>query len=259
MQNVPPVHADISKKTLPFFPPSLRAHASCTTHANTFQIPSSFRPIPIQHLSNFPSSYCVLHHHNRHRRLVSLRSNLAGPVQLPSARQAARERRLFQQIKTASQEGHLMHLKALRMLTLEANRQEDDAVKLRKLRQEQLNDQLAQPIYWLPAELILNIIDHINITEMPATIAGLYHLLVIRHIVPDLLPRTLFWARGLLSWPLELISNSRFFWRHQNRPQLPVELSLQIQQYLTPRDKINLVLAIYQIPSKPRNPTGHSL
>ena len=150
-----------------------------------------------------------------------------------------------------------MHLKTLRMLTLKANRHEAGAVKRRKLRQEQLNDQLAQPIYWLPAELILNIIDHTNISEMPATIAGLYHLLVIRHIVPDLPPRTLFWARGLLSWPLELISDNRFFSRHPNKPQLPVELSLQIQQYLTPRDKINLVLAIYQIPSGRRDPSGY--
>lgn len=150
-----------------------------------------------------------------------------------------------------------MHLDALRMLTLEASWHEDGAVKRRKLRQEQLDNQLAQPIYWLPAELILNIIDHTNISELPAIIAGLYHLLVIRHIVPDLSPRTLSWARGLLSWPLELISEHRFFSRHRNMPQLPVELSLQIQQYLTPRDKINLVLAVYKIPSGRRNPAGY--
>lgn len=134
------------------------------------------------------------------------------------------------------------------MLTLEMIRQDACAVKRRELRLQQLDDQLAQPIYSLPAELVLNIIDFTNISELPATIAGLYHLLVIRHIVPDLPPRTLSWARGLLSWPLELISNDRFFSRHPNQPQLPVELSLQIQQYLSPRDKINLVLAIYKIP-----------
>lgn len=146
-----------------------------------------------------------------------------------------------------------MHLEDLRMLTLETNWHDPGAVKRRELRLQQLDDQLAQPIYSLPAELILNIIDFTNISELPATIAGLYHLLVIRHIVPDLPPRTLSWARGLLSWPLELISNDRFFSRHPDQPQLPVELSLQIQQYLSPRDKINLVFAVYKIPCGRRN------
>lgn len=150
-----------------------------------------------------------------------------------------------------------MHLDQLRMLTRQANLRDAGAVKRREMRLKQLADQLAQPIYRLPAELVLNIIDHTNISELPATIAGLYHLLVIRHIVPDLPPRTLSWARGLLSWPLELISNNRFFSRHRNRPQLPVELSLQIQQYLNPRDKVNLVLAIYKIPCGRRNPVGY--
>lgn len=139
-------------------------------------------------------------------------------------------------------------LDSLRMLTLDAERQDPSAVKRRKLRLQQLDDQLAQPIYKLPTELILMIMELLDISELPAAIAGLYHLLVARHIVPDLPPRTLFWARGLLSWPLELMNNSIFFSRHLNQPQLPVELSLQIQQDLSLQDKINLVFAIYKIP-----------
>jgi hypothetical protein len=133
------------------------------------------------------------------------------------------------------------------------------AARRRELRLKQLHSQLAQPIYSLPAELIMNIIDQSSISELPATIAGLYHLLVKRHIVPDLAPRTVSWARGLLSWPLELINNIIFFPRPTGSTQLPVELSLQIQQYLGPQDKINLVLAIYKIPCASRSSSGHSV
>lgn len=140
------------------------------------------------------------------------------------------------------------------MLYFEIDPETECPSERRKLRRHQLDDQLAQPIYSLPAELIMNIIDHMSISELPSAIAGLYHLLVTRHIVPDLPPRTLSWARGLLGWPLELISNNVFFPRHHTQRQLPVELTLQIQQYLSPQDKINLVLAIYQIPCEAEIP-----
>ena len=140
------------------------------------------------------------------------------------------------------------------MFNLLTNADNACTAEKRKLRLQQLDDQLAQPIYSLPRELVLNIIDQTDLVDLPVTIAGLYHLLVRRHIMPDLPRRTLQWARPLLGWPLKLISDNIFFPRHRTQRQLPVELTLQIQEYLNARDKINLVLALYQIPSESRDP-----
>lgn len=78
-------------------------------------------------------------------------------------------------------------------------------------------------------------------------IAATYHLLSRHGIVPKLPQKEPSWARGILSWPMDLMSTIPFFPAHGLRC-LPAELSLSIQKYLSPQDKVNLVLAIYGIP-----------
>jgi hypothetical protein len=120
----------------------------------------------------------------------------------------------------------------------------------RQQRLKQFHQTIALPIYALPTEIILNIIHQATISQLPSLISGLYHLLVNRGIVPNLSPSTLVWARGLLTWPLEMISTNIFFPRLDYQLQLPLDLTLEIEKYLRPEDKINLVLAIYQIPTE---------
>ena len=113
---------------------------------------------------------------------------------------------------------------------------------------EQMRALYSLPIYRLPPELVLNILDHIEMAELPKAIGALYHLLAHHGIVAQLPRRELKWTTGLLAWPMHLISTIPFF-SCRGAFHLPIELSLGIQQYLSAQDKVNYVLAIYKIRS----------
>lgn len=120
----------------------------------------------------------------------------------------------------------------------------------RQQRKQQLCTLYAQSVYQLPSELVLHILDHVELVELPNTVSAMYHLIAVHGIVPKLPQRELQWARGLLNWPMPLISTVPFF-SCRSPHRLPVELSLEIQRYLSPQDKVNFVLAVYGIPSGP--------
>ena len=103
------------------------------------------------------------------------------------------------------------------------------------------------PIYSLPPELVLNVIDFLELGDISFLIAATYHLLMHHGIVPQLPRKEPSWVRGLLSWPMDLINPVPFLPAKRLRC-LPPELSLCILRYLRPQDKINFVLAIYEIP-----------
>lgn len=116
-------------------------------------------------------------------------------------------------------------------------------------RRQELRNLYSLPIYSLPPELVLNVIDFVEIGDMSFLISATYHLLMHHGIVPQLSKNEPSWVRGLLSWPMHLINKVEFFFPARPRC-LPPELSLCILQYLGPQDKVNFILAIYDIPSK---------
>lgn len=203
----------------------------------------------MQYLSGVAPADCTLPDHYCNRSLVSLGSNL---VLLAEVCAIQRTAKYILPSPGTPQFGQKEILMPRSMLRLETCDQNQFACERRVARLQLLDDQLAQPIYSLPWEILMIVIEHTDIAEIPAIIAGLYHVLVKRRIVPDLSPRTVSWARALLGWPFRRISSNIFFPRHHTEPQLPMELTLQIQDYLSGRDKINLVLAIYKIPTSTR-------
>lgn len=117
-------------------------------------------------------------------------------------------------------------------------------------RWQELQSLYSLPIYSLPPELILNVIDYVELADISFLIAATYHLLMHHGIVPKLPRKEPSWVRGLLSWPMELINTVPFLPAKRFRC-LPPELSLCILTYLRPQDKVNFVLAIYDIPARP--------
>ena len=114
-------------------------------------------------------------------------------------------------------------------------------------RKQQLRTLYDLPIYRLPPELILKIVDQLDLIEFPAMIIAMFHLLRHHGIAPSMptvdlkvfLKCSNFRPRA---YDTVTDTNSQGFRR------LPIEVRLQIYRHLCPRDKINFVLATFTIP-----------
>lgn len=125
-----------------------------------------------------------------------------------------------------------------------------DANRQRLERKRQLHALYALPIYQLPAEIILAILDKLDLIVFPAMIIGMFHLLRHHGIAP---PMTTTDLKSFLicsnpdgqSHPKNEVSpnDPKGFYR------LPMEIRLDVYKHLSARDKINFVLATFEIPT----------
>lgn len=124
-----------------------------------------------------------------------------------------------------------------------------DAIRQRLERKRQLHALYALPIYQLPPELILAILDKLDLIVFPAMIIGMYHLLRHHGIAP--LMSSLDLKRFLKCSNPDGPPRSKDDVSH-NDPQgfyrLPMEIRLDVYKHLSARDKINFVLATFEIP-----------
>lgn len=102
----------------------------------------------------------------------------------------------------------------------------------------QLEALYALPIYNLPTELVLSIIERLPIQDYPALILGALHLLRHHGIAPTLsTPK----FRTLMKWkPAHMQDTSQTTIKN-----LPPELRFLCTQYLSVKDKINFILATW--------------
>ena len=114
-------------------------------------------------------------------------------------------------------------------------------------RRQQLRSLYALPLYSLPPELILVVLNHLDLNDYPSMIAATYHLLQHHGITPHLSTTRRIQLVRRLNGPWRECDISPFlFLRFYGRLRtLPAELGLEIQNYLTPQDKINFVFAMY--------------
>lgn len=124
-----------------------------------------------------------------------------------------------------------------------------DAHRQRVERKQQLHTLYALPIYQLPPELILTILDKLDLIVFPAMIIGMYHLLRHHGIAPLMTTTDL--KRFLKCSNPDSQSRSKNDVIH-NDPKgfyrLPMEIRLDVYKHLRARDKINFVLATFEMP-----------
>ncbi|KAL9026852.1 MAG: hypothetical protein Q9196_004543 [Gyalolechia fulgens] len=94
------------------------------------------------------------------------------------------------------------------------------------------------PIYRLPAELIVNICERVDLVDFPAFLIATYHLLRIRGVIPPypslMLKTMLLQVEAGVNHSASLLS-------------MPKELLLEIGQTLTIHEKVLLVLATHRM------------
>ena len=124
-----------------------------------------------------------------------------------------------------------------------------DATRQRLERKEQLSSLYALPIYTLPPELILKIVDELDLIEFPAMIIAMFHLLRHHGIAPSMptIDLKIFLKCSNPGGKSHLKedhedTDARDFYR------LPMEVRLEIYKHLCARDKISVVLASFEIP-----------
>lgn len=124
-----------------------------------------------------------------------------------------------------------------------------DAHRQRLERRQQLYALYALPIYQLPPELILTILDKLDLIVFPAMIIGMFHLLRHHGIAPLMTSFDL--KRFLKCSNPDGPPRSKDDVSH-NDPKgfyrLPMEIRLDVYKHLSARDKINFVLATFEIP-----------
>ena len=125
-----------------------------------------------------------------------------------------------------------------------------EVISRRLHRKQQLRTLYALPIYHLPPELILKIVDQLDLIEFPAMIIGMFHLLRHHGIAPSMPTADLKIFLKCSNPSPRSRSNSDL----TNVPRkgfhcLPIEIRLHIYQHLNARDKINFVLATFHIPT----------
>ena len=104
------------------------------------------------------------------------------------------------------------------------------------------------PLYQLPAELLLNIIDRLDLIDFPSLLCATLPLLRYHHIVPHT-------SRRELSAMIRAVSHGRYrpqypLQSNGNPPglrSLPTELRMQMGRYLTTADKVNFTIAAWRL------------
>lgn len=119
----------------------------------------------------------------------------------------------------------------------------------RQARRVKLLALYANPLYSLPTELMLAILERLDLSEYAALMVAAYHLLVHHGLAPWIdsiqLGALMDGCRGFHDCfrckgsPLFLLRPVRCSIQF-----LPAELRLEIQKYLNPQDKINYVIAM---------------
>ena len=102
--------------------------------------------------------------------------------------------------------------------------------------------------YALPAELLLNVLDRLDILDFPSLICATYPLLRHHSIAPPMLPQELAemmaaassgsLRRRPRSWPLGQTSGVG---------RLPPELRASVDRYLTTLDKVSFAIATWRL------------
>lgn len=105
--------------------------------------------------------------------------------------------------------------------------------------QTQLEELYALPIYNLPTELVLSIIERLPMRDYPALILGALHLLRQHGIAPTL--STPEFHTLMESKPAYAQNTSRITIKN-----LPPELRFLCTQYLSVKDKINFIMATWK-------------
>ena len=112
-----------------------------------------------------------------------------------------------------------------------------------RLRHDQLVTLYNLPIYRLPPELVLNILDFLDLAEFPSLMFAIFHLLRHHGIAPSVPTHRM---RSLIRTVRHSHSAGPGLNRISYR-NLPVELRLQVHRYLNAREKINFLLATWPI------------
>lgn len=117
----------------------------------------------------------------------------------------------------------------------------------RAQRWQQLHTLYNLPMYSLPPELILVVLNHLDLDDYPSMIAATWHLLQHHGIIPRMSTPNLKRIVERLNGPWrEFDITPLLFLRFYGCLRtLPVELGFEIQKYLNPQDKINFVFAVY--------------
>lgn len=108
---------------------------------------------------------------------------------------------------------------------------------------------LAQcPLYLLPAELILNVLDRVDVLDLPAFVCAIFSLLRHHGIAPPASPREVSAMRRVNIDPLASPRQQSF---SQNCllgiHSLPAELRVQVNRYLGTGDRVVFAIAIWPI------------
>ncbi|KAI4288678.1 MAG: hypothetical protein L6R35_002058 [Caloplaca aegaea] len=106
----------------------------------------------------------------------------------------------------------------------------------RREQAQKYHELMSTPIYRLPAELIVNICERIDLVNFPGFMLATWHLLRFRGVIPAY-PTTMLKAL-LLREDKGSIG--------PNLGGLPAELRLSIGQTLSSREKVHLILATQQ-------------
>lgn len=208
----------------------------------------SFRPLYSQRVSEIVTSDRRLSPSYCHWSLVFVRLHLAVSPSIRSAEQATNHH---------LQPAHLRLSSEKRPLNMSCNATSNDQARScghcgvsqaqRAVRRQQLRSLYALPLYSLPPELVLVILNRLNLDDYPSIVAATYHLLQHHGLAPRLSEPDLQRIVKRLKSPLSGQSSSPLLLMSflSSVRALPAELLLQIQSYLNPQDKINFVLAMY--------------
>ncbi|KAI4198368.1 MAG: hypothetical protein LQ350_005305 [Teloschistes chrysophthalmus] len=107
---------------------------------------------------------------------------------------------------------------------------------------QQVKELANSPLHRLPTEILVNIIDRIDLVNLPPFMIGAYHLLRNRTIVPSYPSRLL--KQMLLS---EDTAGERDDLSSASLASMPQELILAIGQTLKITEKVHLILATYRM------------
>ncbi|KAL8959835.1 MAG: hypothetical protein Q9193_003366 [Seirophora villosa] len=110
--------------------------------------------------------------------------------------------------------------------------------KAQRVEQAQKYHELMQtPIYRLPAELVVNICERVDLVNWPAFMVATFHLLRFRGVIP---PYTTSFLKKLLLRKEKALSTAFM--------KMPPELLLVVGQTLSTKEKVHLILAAYAWP-----------
>ncbi|KAL9012931.1 MAG: hypothetical protein Q9173_002343 [Seirophora scorigena] len=112
--------------------------------------------------------------------------------------------------------------------------------KAQRVEQAQKYHELMKtPIYRLPAELVVNICERVDLVNWPAFMVATFHLLRFRGVIPPY--PTSFLKENLLREEKSSSSPSGLM-------RMPPELLLVVGQTLSTKEKVHLILAAYAWP-----------